>query len=224
MRLIAYILNYNKDDNARRIHSSLPCENYVIDSSGINKPGFIQTDHKFVSGSMNKAISMFLGTDATHALFICSDVIGDWSSVVKRILSLKNDVGIYSPSVDGKGWKHEKPQGLDLRDVPFVEGIIICYQRKIVEAIYPQDIVNNKHGYGVDIYASYFCKKKKLRCIIDDSIMMYHPHSPSDYLQVEGERQMEWYVNQKGEDFKKYCQSLGLLLPFYKRVIKFLKK
>lgn len=217
-KLIAYILNYDKDDNARRINFGLPCESYIVDSSGISKSGFTHTDMPYFAGCMNKAIEHFLKTDATHILLVCSDVVGDWSSVVNAINNLPDNIGIYTPSVSGQGWAHEKPEGYGWvhRDIPFAEGMIACYKREIIEQLGYVNVLKDPHGYGIDIYLGFICQKLNLKCIIDDSIMMYHPFG-SGYSQKQAEKQMKEFIIRMGAEFTDFCKSLGLCLPFYDR-------
>lgn len=214
-KVVAYILNFDKDHNARRIQAALPCENYIIDSSGEWKQGFIKTDTPFAAGCMNKAIAHFQKTDASHILLICSDMIGDWSSVVTNIGKIQGDIGVYTPCVAGQGWAHEKPQGLSLRDIPFAEGMIVCYRRDVIMCL---GVLGQQdaHCYGVDIYLSYRTKQMGYRCVADDRVMLYHPHG-SGYSQKEGEKQMKEFIAGKGEGFRQFCRSIGLGLPFYKR-------
>lgn len=216
MKLVAYILNYDKDANARYIVIALPCESYVIDSSGKHKAGFIPTDHPYFAGCLNKAMQLFLESDATHCLLICSDVIGNWKPVIERMMRIPNSVGAYSPASYGQGWRHNKPKYIGLREVPFVEGIMACYRRDIVEGLYPIYFVNNKHSFGVDIYAAYLCHMKGYLSVVDDSIAVYHPYG-TGYNGKEGARQMKGYIKSKGKEFEQWVKDEKIFEPTLKR-------
>jgi len=216
MKLIAIIYNYDKDENARQIRDALPCETYIVDSSGIVKEGFIATDEPFFSGCFNKAMEIFLYSDATHCLSICSDIIGNWLAVVQKILVMPADIGVWMPAVYGSGWRHIKPVGQGLRDIPFAEGMINCMTREVVKEEHYINCDTNRHAYGVDIYLSYAARQKGLRVVADDSVRVYHPFGKA-YSNREGERQMLPYVAGKGAAFKAFCRSLGVGISFYTR-------
>ena len=218
MKIIAYILNFNKDDNARRISHSLSCENYVIDSSGIAKSGFIATDEPLYGGCLNKAIQHFLRTEATHMFIVCSDVIGDVNSVIQKSEQLHSNIGIYAPSIEGQGWEQNKPQGMNTRHVLFAEGIIGCYHRDIIETSLPV-VRGNLYGWGTDLYMGYVCELLGMDCIVDDSLVIYHPYG-SAYSQRLARRQMKRFIHSVGGEFAVFCDTVGVFDTYAQRLLR----
>ncbi len=197
-KVICTVSNYNKDEEARLIKASLTCPTFVIDSSGKQKRDFHSTDGPFYSACFNKSCELLMNSDATHMLFVCSDIKGNLQAAVSRIECMPSNIGIYSPAVLGQGWRHEKPQKYGLRDVPFCEGMVMCLIREIVEKIYPVNIKSNPHGFGIDIYMGYISNVMLgKRVVIDDDINVYHPYGTS-YDSNQGRQDMLPYLYSKG--------------------------
>jgi len=204
---ICIISNYDRDDEARCIQENIACPSYVVDSSGRNKFGFYQTRDPFFAGCFNKSCEIFLASDASHCLFVCSDVKGNLQSVINRIEHLPENIGVYSPAILGQGWHHGKPQKYGLRDVPFCEGIIHCSTRGVIEKVYPVDAKNYPHAYGIDFYTGYMASAiLGKRVVIDDGINVYHPFGTS-YDANQARRDMFPYITSKGPDFVQWFQK-----------------
>lgn len=218
MKIITYILNFDKDDNARRISYSLLCENYVIDSSGIPKSGFIATDEPLYGGCLNKAMQLFLATEGTHMFIVCSDVIGDINAVIRKREQLQSNIGIYSPSIEGQGWEQNKPKGLSIRHALFAEGIIGCYRRDIIERSFSV-VKSNLYGWGTDLYMGYICELLGLDCVIDDRLVIYHPYG-SAYSQRVARRRMKQFIHSVGGYFAVFCDTVGVFDTYAQRLLR----
>ncbi len=226
MKIISIISNYDKDIECLRMFTQLSkhTDTYIVDSSSKVKfalrDKFVQTDTPFGGGCFNKAMEVFLNSDADYAMCVCSDVVADWDKVFDRInsLDLKN-IGDWTPSILGQSWKFLKSKGYGLREVPFCEGMIHLLKREVAESIYPLDVIVNPHAYANDIFGSYIAKRLGYKVICDDSISVFHPHGKG-YSKRKAENDMLKYIRTKSKEFQDYCKKLGIGINPIQRLIR----
>jgi len=181
--ILVTIVNYNLNDEAINLKNIFK-EHFesvlIIDSGSKEQPDDfdIKLENVGYSGLFNRASQEMLEKNYDWLFLICSDIVMKKSDVEKlkiNIDALPEDVGVYSPSSTGQSHKHCKNrQSGGLRDVLFVEGFLFAASRKIIEQIYPVDVNINKLGHGVDALKGFMCLNNKLRCVIDDSINIFH--------------------------------------------------
>ncbi len=206
------ILNYDEDDESKKIRDSITEVNdvFVIDSSGIRKEGFIPSGEPFYTGNFNKASELLLKSDCTHCLYICSDVAGDFN---KLLGSIPEGVGIYVPAIKDHHRINLKPQNIGQRKVRYVDGIILCVHRKIIEACYP---FKSKFGWGIDLLKSFKCEQLGMECIVDDFNIMFHEVG-SSYNKAAAKKETKLFVESQGKAFQKFVRSTNAILPFHIR-------
>lgn len=182
------IFNYKDNSNAEYLYSQISpyyvCR--IIDCDSGIRPNLFGGDticlpNVYYGGMMHKAIELAREGDCDFLFFICSDVRMDEMNLRKMLSIIQNEdfknVGVYSPShckesytMPCWGYCMNKDKK---RKVPFVEGMMSLYKREVYEMLYP--CVENKHGWGIDVAASFFAKKLNLVQLIDDRIQIYHP-------------------------------------------------
>lgn len=215
------ILNYNEDTHAMAIRSALLAEYehggvVIVDSSGVDKPGFIKSDKPFYTGNFNKACELFLKSNEDRCLIVCADIVADYIRLSDKIKKLPDCVGVYTPAVLGKSFDFEKPVGNGLRQIQFAEGMILCISREIIQEIYP--IEHNTYGWGVDMFVGYVCRNMGHTCVVDNDITVYHPFGKA-YSGKKARTDMRRYIRYMGRDFKRFCRSTKIGLPFVPRMI-----
>lgn len=173
----------------------------IIDSGSDLQPDEfdIKLPNVGYSGLFNRAVKEVIEKEYDWLLFICSDVVmkkSDAEKLKNQINMLSDDIGVYSPASTGQSHKHCKNmQSGNLRDVVFVEGFIFVANKKILEQIYPVDVNVNKLGHGLDAYKGYLCVKNKMRCVIDDTVVVYHREG-TGYNTNEASSQFLQWMNQ----------------------------
>ena len=209
-KVIAVVMNYNQDEQSRKINSKLSCESYIVDSSGIEKYGMIKSEQKFYTGNFNKACKIFIESNADYCIFICSDIICDFKRLVRKVSLLDKNIGIYSPKIKGTG---NQIKG------KCTDGCIIVINRKIIEIVYP--IIDNKYGHGIDLFCCMICKKLGFKLFIDEKIKAIHTNGKS-YDNELAKKEFKVYFNNKGlnnfvKDFPliwKWKMGVCLRFPF----------
>lgn len=244
------IFNYKDNSNAEYLYSQISpyyiCR--IIDcDSGVRPNLFggntICMPNVYYGGMMHKAIELANAGGFDFLFFICSDVRIDEVNLQRLLAVIQredfNDVGVYSPSHCKESYTMPKwgycMNKNKRRKVPFVEGMMSLYKREVFEKIFPCD--EDKHGWGIDVAASFFAKKLELKQLIDDRIQIYHPVGDKrkkdvaykqmiDYFDKQGEKDglLDWILS-----ISKYKDCLflqnALMKPNYQKAIeKVLKK
>jgi hypothetical protein len=209
------IINHEKNENARKLRDlfSRDFDCVVLDSGSSEKDeSFVLLDNIYYSGLFNRAVEETQANRKEWLFLICSDVEIEESEYWKIARRMENqsqfiDVGVYSPSSHGRSHHFCKSQHTrKMRDVPMVEGFIFMARIDILKKMYPVDLVLNKLGWGLDAMKGFLCHQNGFRCVIDDSILVYHP-AESGYDGGEAMNQMKRYVDSRGIDFRNYIRS-----------------
>jgi hypothetical protein len=182
-RTLAVVVNHNLNDEAINLKNIFK-EHFnsviIIDSGSDVQPDEfdIKLTNVGYSGLFNRAVQEVIEKEYDWLLFVCSDVVMKKSDVDKlkiNIDELPGNIGVYSPASTGQSHKHCKNHSsTSLRDVVFVEGFIFAANRIVLEKMYPVDTSINKLGHGLDAYKGFLCLKNKMRCVVDDKIIVYH--------------------------------------------------
>lgn len=199
-RVLVTIVNHNLNDEAINLKNlfSEQFDTVIIDSgSNVQPEEFdIKLPNVGYSGLFNAACETMLKGGYDWLLFICSDVVLKKSDVLKikmAVETLPNDVGVYSPSSSGQSHKHCKNLKTNgLRDVVFVEGFMFAAAKKIIEQIYPVNVEVNKLGHGLDAYKGFLCLQNNLRCVIDDTINVYHREGTGYNTTIASHQFLAW--------------------------------
>ena len=215
-KVICVILNYNDDENSRKIYNSINCEKYIVDSSFCEKEGMIQSDKPFYTGNFNKASELFLKSDADYCFYVCADIVGDINIVIDHIKHIDGNIGVYSPQVSGRRNKYwydtASKKGKGIVDAICCEGMAIAVKRYIIELVHP--FWHNTYGWEIDAYKCFTAKEFGYRVVIDNSISVFHPNSVG-YDTSEALNDMKLWRNIAGYKYRKFVRSLSY--PFYIR-------
>lgn len=209
-KILICIVNYNYNDNAiilKRMFSSYS-ETIIIDSDSSKKEEDfdIIIKNNGYSGLFNKACEVAIEKKVDGVLFICSDVSikkKQAKQIIEKISTLNsNEIGVYSPSSKGQSHAHCKKRGEKFREVVFVEGFMFYAFMDILKEVYPVNLDVNKFGYGLDVHKGMVCMQKNKKCIIDNSIEVYHREG-TGYDTVEASHQFISYMD-KNANLKKF--------------------
>lgn len=207
------ILNYKNNDNAvaQHIIFSKYCDNvFIVDHEATDHGLFTHVEKPYYTAKINTASELMLKTGSDYCFYICSDVkISDASAkamLVDKIPTLSDEIGVYTPSVDGRchQWLEPVKDWVGYRPIPFAEGMIFVAKRDIVEKLTP--ILDNTYGWGVDVYFGYITKQMGYTNVIDDKITVYHP-TDIGYDSNDAYNEMVAYTHNKGEDFFKFLSA-----------------
>lgn len=218
--ILVIIANHNHNENAVRLLSlfSRDFKTFVIDSGSTEKDSrFIQLENVYYTGLFNKASELLLNSDKRWLLFIASDVeISDdnYWKLIRRLRDHRafNDIGLYTPSVEGRSHSFLIPQkGLfKFRDINFVEGFMFLANRQIIQMMHPVDIKLNKIGWGLDVMKGFICKQLHKRCVVDDLVQIYHPPA-AGYSYEEAVSNCKRWARVQSPEFRKFLkQNTGL--------------
>lgn len=200
------IFNYKDNSNAEYLYSQISpyyvCR--IIDCDSGIRPNLFGGDticlpNVYYGGMMHKAIELAREGDYDFLFFICSDVRIDEMNLRKMLSIIQNEdfknVGVYSPShckesytMPCWGYCMNKNKR---RKVPFVEGMMSLYKREVFEKIFPCN--EDKHGWGIDVAASFYAKKLDLKQLIDDRIQIYHPIGDKGKNVMAQEQMMNYF-------------------------------
>lgn len=226
----AYILNYDKNDNAATLYSHCKdiFDTYVVHNGAsdaglehiadIGKMIKCPSGYSYAIEAVNKH---FLSSDSSHVLYICSDVVLYEESKIKAIYEAMpqvnphtgGNIGMVSPCIMGRSWGHMQPHTnkhrQDLRVVSFVEGICFMAAREIVEIC--GDITpNNTKGWGIDIWFGYLTRKLGMESVVMDEVSVIHPEG-SSYNTEEAREEMIAFIKSKESLFIDYCKSICVI-------------
>ena len=140
---------------------------------GLNVKGI----RKGYNGLLNESIKLTMVNNKKYMFFIASDVfIDDYNALIEKILTLEDNIYLYSPSSKGRSHPWCKNKGSsNIRDVIFVEGFIFLIHIDLLKTIYPIDTSINKFGYGIDVlFGTNAYTLLKKRCVIDDRVEVFH--------------------------------------------------
>lgn len=213
--MICVIFNHNHNENSARLLEmfSRDMDTVVLDSgSSIEDPRFAIMGNIYYSNLFNESARLMNLMNKDWLLFITGDVEINEENYIALINATKNldGIGSYSPSVSASSKSHpfcKRVADSGLRDVKFNEGFISLVRADIVNKVYPVNSNINKHGWGVDVYIGYQCKNAGLRCVMDDSIEVYHPHSTGYDLSEASHGMYTWADSLNDQDFKKFLYT-----------------
>lgn len=210
---LAVVVNHNLNDEAANLKNILSnkFDTIIIDSGSNNVPDDfdIKLANVGYTGLLSRAIEEMKVRECEWLFFICSDVVMKKSDVDKLKISidaLPMDVGVYSPASTGQSHKHCKNHSTGgLREVIFVEGFIFAANRLILEKLYAAiNLDVNRLGHGLDAYKGYLCIKNDLKCVVDDTIVVYHKEG-TGYNAGEASKQfVDWMNMDNMFDFKEF--------------------
>ena len=221
IKLKTVIVNHNCNKNAILLKKkfSLFSEALLIDSgSDIEESEIVyfdfRLDNVYYNGLLNKTYEI-LSDDYSHLLFITSDVtVHDCEGLISRIHEVyQKDIGVYAPSA--KHSTHSQMNNhetLGLRKVTFTEGFCFVTPKTFLNQICPIDLSLNKIGHGVDIYFGYLSMVNKKFAVVDDKIIVNHPHG-SGYNDKEARVQRDNWFRTKSKQARlfHYLASLDFL-------------
>jgi hypothetical protein len=226
----AYILNYDKNENTLHLYDiiSRVFDTYIVH----NGPSVAGLDHipdvgktiqcnSGYSYAIEAANKHFLATDATHALYICSDIIIEDGAIIQSIYDTMpqvnphtgGNIGMVSPTIWGRCWGQMQPtqkrHRQNMRAVSFVEGICFMADRAIIENIGPIT-PENTNGWGVDIWLGYLTTTMGFESVVLEEVSILHPEGSS--YDIDGARaQMIDYIKSKPHGFQHFCRFLGIV-------------
>ena len=212
--MICVIFNHNQNENSAKLLKmfSRDMDTFVLDSgSSIEDSRFTILGNIYYSNLLNESTKLMNLSNADWLIFITGDVEISEDNYVKLIEATKSldGIGSYSPCVSKQSKSHsfcKRVGELGLRDVKFNEGFMSIVRADIINQICPIDSSINKHGWGVDVYTGYITKNMGLRCVVDDSVEVYHPHS-TGYDQFEASQGMySWVTTLNDNNFKDFLQ------------------
>lgn len=215
--MLVSVVNHNNNRNAVKLIDDFKkyCCVYSVDS-GSDLKGFenvfeLELDNVYYTKLLLESLKFFLRNDEKVFGFVCSDiVICDCKKLVDTINDIFNNsnIGVYSPSSTGRSLKHCKNfQTGDIRDVPFVEGFCFFAERFIIEEFMEYDFSVNKLGWGLDVLMGFLCQKNKMRCVIDDRIVIEH-FNETGYSMAEASKEMyKWHQSINDVVFFNYWMS-----------------
>ena len=218
--ILVTIVNHNHNENALRLQSlfSRDFRTFVIDSGSDEKDSrFIQLENVYYTGLFNKASEILLSSNKKWILFIASDVeISDdnYWKLTRRLRDYRpfNDIGLYTPSVEGRSHQFLKRQtgSFGFRDINFIEGFMFMAHREIIQKMHPVDIKLNKIGWGLDVMKGFISKQIGKRCVVDDLVEVYHPHA-AGYSYEEAVSNCKRWAKVQSVEFRKFLkQNTGL--------------
>ena len=194
--VLVCIFNYNNNENALKWKELLsPHFSTIILDSGSNPPcaNAVKLDNIYYGGMFNESIQR--AKKYKWCCIVTSDVIIDEANA-KRLITRINEVcaspriGNYQPSCDRSGRSHDfgynKGTGTQ-RSVPYMEGWFQLF-RTILGFKLPLNI--NRIGWGTDMYLCKRALKVGLSNIVDDSVVVLHPHG-SGFDNNEARKQMD---------------------------------
>jgi hypothetical protein len=214
-RTLVTIVNHNLNDEAINLKNifSEQFDTIIIDSGSNVQPNEfdIKLSNVGYSGLFNSACEQVLNSDYDWILFICSDVVLKKSDVEKiktSIETLPTDVGVYSPSSTGQSHKHCKNQKSGgLRNVVFVEGFMFAASKQILSQIYPVNTEINKLGHGLDAYKGFLCIQNNLRCVVDDTITVYHSEGTGYNTTIASHQFLNWMSQPQMSSFSAFWNT-----------------
>lgn len=214
--MICVIFNHNHNENSANLLEMFSRDMYtvVLDSgSSVEDSRFSIMGNIYYSNLLNKSCELMNANSKNWLLFITGDVEITEDNYKKLIEATKNldGIGSYSPSVSKSSKSHafcKRVSDTGLRDVNFNEGFMSIVRSDIINNICPVDSSLNKHGWGLDVYTGYQCKKASLRCVVDDYVEVYHPHSTGYDLSEASHGMYSWVDNLKDPEFKKFLYTV----------------
>lgn len=226
----AYILNYDKNENAAKLYNAaVSCfDTYIVhngaDTAGLDHIADIGNMITCKPGYTNALVAAnehFLKSDSTHALYICSDVTIESEGLIEYLSGCMpkvnphtgGTIGMVGPAIHGRCWGHMQPsqnrRRQDIRAVPFIEGICFMTERSIIEQI-GTITGDNINGWGLDIYMGYLTQFSGKESVVIEDLTIYHPEG-SSYSIEEARNQMVAFIKSKDEGFQQFCKTLGIV-------------
>lgn len=194
--IVVFIFNYNVNGNARRLKSIFGehFPTYILDS-GSNPacPDAIHYDNIYYGGMFNEAIKK--SRNYRWCCVITSDVMIDdqfASLLPQRMIEASNnaEIGCYQPSCHPTGRSHQygynKSTG-KIREVPYFEGWFQMFRTSLGFSL---DLSLNRIGWGTDLYLCKRARDRKLKNVVDDRIVVYHPKD-TGFSNSEANEQMQ---------------------------------
>jgi hypothetical protein len=231
-RVLVTIVNHNLNDEAINLKNifSEQFDTIIIDSGSNTQPDEfdIKLPNVGYSGLFNSAAESMLNNEYDWLLFICSDVVLKKSDVEKikiAVETLPPDIGVYSPASTGQSHKHCKNHKTNtMRDVVFVEGFMFAASKKIIQQIYPVNTEINKLGHGLDAYKGFLCIQNNLRCVIDDTITVYHKEGTGYNTTIASQQFLKWMTQPNMEAFSAFWSTYLLCETDSNRTLEVFKK
>ncbi len=199
------LLNYKHDENTMKWYDRLKSvyNTYIIDTNYLDNGGECPFDvndshillchNLYFGGSTLKAYEIMKKDGGKWLMAITTDVecndenfpklIECVSEVVKR-----QDIGVWEASAAKGSYcngatmviptnVHQYYQGTGkMRDVKCGEGWFEFVNCKVADYVIPKlNYVDNKHGWGINDMFNRAARKFKLRVVIDDRVVLFHP-------------------------------------------------
>lgn len=202
--LLVAIINHNDNQNGISLKKAFAphAKTLLIDSGSDFEEGEreefdIRLPNVYYNGLLNEAYS-YLHGELTHLLLITSDVeIPDAKALIDRITEVYSSrkVGVYAPSAAHSTHGHMNNKGTGkLRKVTFTEGFCFVMPKEYLDQICPINLEVNRIGHGIDVFMGYLSMKNKAYALVDDTIIVDHPHG-SGYSDKEARVQRDnWFA------------------------------
>ncbi|WP_370090173.1 hypothetical protein [Ekhidna sp.] len=152
----------------------------------------------YYNGLLNQAhVAMKPGH--THLLLITSDVVIEDFDILltrmKEVYTQNPKVAVYAPSAVHSTHHHmNNLKSNDIRKVTFTEGFCFAMPRPYLDEICPIDLSINKIGHGIDMYMGYLSMKNNCWAVVDDKVVVDHPHG-SGYSDKQARIERDrWYA------------------------------
>lgn len=165
----------------------------------------------YYSGLMNVAVEHAIANGAQDddaLLVVCSDVgVADARRLVERACAAfeRADVGVYAPALSESPHRSMRSRGRgELRDVMFVEGACFAARIGLFRDFCPVDTSTNAFGWGLDRHLGYVARRKRMRCVVDDGIVVRHENR-SGYDRSKARRARDIWLRQMPREARLYA-------------------
>jgi len=190
-KVLVAVTSFDYTDNADKLKTffSSAYDTIIIHSNNLNEcPKTVDyiIPNNYYTGLWNKSIQKTIEGDYEWLLFVASDVsilnqeIQSLSELINSITQ-DNNIGVYTFSVDPKSRRTYNElfnqQTKTIRDTSKIEGFCFLCRTSILRKMYPIDYSANQYGWGLDWGMIEIAKRNKLRTVVDDRVIVYHPRS-----------------------------------------------
>ena len=209
-KLLTAIINHNHNEEGIALKESFTplVDTILIDSGSTFKEGEKeQFDYAlpnvYYNGLINQAYAA-MKPEHTHLFLITSDVmIENFDILLSRMREVYNQnkrLAVYAPSAVHSTHHHMNNLNTgDIRKVTFTEGFCFVMPRVYLDAICPIDLSVNKIGHGVDMYMGYLSMINNGLAVVDDKVIVDHPHGSGYSDEQAKQERYKWYATKSGK-------------------------
>lgn len=217
--VVCCILNYKHDDGAKFWYDRCKTEfkTYIIDTNYLdnggewpfdkNDPNILKEHNLYYGGSVLKSYELLKKNNGQWLLTITSDVKCDagnsqrFGYVIQDIINRK-DIGVWDPSAAQGSMcngstqiilsnVHQYNHNFGVREVRCGEGWLELVRGDVCDELLPKlNYDDNKLGWGINDAFNRISRKKGLKVVIDDRLIVFHPGGTA-YSQQEASKEYE---------------------------------